>query len=85
MCDSGLGEKKSIKEDREMRAHKAKLERVSSDITRHKKTQEALRESEERYRALVGNIFGMVYRGKPDWSVDVYFSKSKLGGDHSSS
>ncbi len=69
-----------MKEDQKICARKAELEPVSSDVTRHKKTQKALRESEEGYRALFGNIPGMVYRGKPDWSVDVISNPEKICG-----
>jgi len=79
MCDSGSGKKSPLKKSRS-RARKSKLERVSSDITEHRKTQEALRESEERYKVLVGNIPGMVYRGKPDWSVDFISNPEKICG-----
>jgi len=39
--------------------------------------EEVLRESEEKYRTLSQNIPGMSYRGRPDWSAEV-FSNSKL-------
>ncbi len=47
MRDSKSSGKKSIKEVQELRARKAKLERVSSDIAERKKAEEELRQSEE--------------------------------------
>ena len=41
---------------------------VFSDITERKRTEEALRESEDRFRALVTASSDVVYRMSPDWS-----------------
>jgi PAS domain S-box-containing protein len=38
-------------------------------VVENEKAREALRESEETYRALLFNIPGMVYQGNPDWST----------------
>jgi len=42
------------------------------DITEHKQADKVLRESEERYRTLAGNIPGMIYRAKADWSAEFF-------------
>ncbi|MHC4087141.1 MAG: PAS domain-containing protein, partial [Planctomycetota bacterium] len=45
---------------------------IFSDITEQKKEQEKLKDSEERYRTLSGNIPGMIYRAKADWSAEFF-------------
>jgi PAS domain S-box-containing protein len=47
------------------------------DITERIEVEQKLKESEEKYRTLINNIPGMVYRGRPDWSVE-FLSNSQL-------
>ncbi|MBW8042372.1 MAG: PAS domain S-box protein [Planctomycetes bacterium] len=46
------------------------------DITKQKEREKELKDSEERYRMLSGNIPGMIYRAKADWSAE-FFSHSE--------
>lgn len=41
---------------------------IIADVTERKETEEALRESEKRYRALIDASSQVVYRMSPDWS-----------------
>ncbi|MFX1569124.1 MAG: PAS domain S-box protein [Promethearchaeota archaeon] len=50
------------------------------DITERKKTEEKLKESEKKYRTVVNNIPGMVYRGKSDWSVEFLSNCEVISG-----
>jgi two-component system cell cycle sensor histidine kinase/response regulator CckA len=48
---------------------------LAKDITDRKAAEEALRESEEKYRLLVNQIPAVVFKGYPDWSVDFFDNK----------
>ena len=48
-----------------------------TDITRRKKTEEALQESEKKYRLWVNNLPSIVYRGFKDFSVEFFDNKVK--------
>jgi two-component system cell cycle sensor histidine kinase/response regulator CckA len=48
---------------------------VIFDITPSKQAEEALRESEEKYRFLVKQIPAVVFKGYPDWSADFFDNK----------
>jgi PAS domain S-box-containing protein len=47
------------------------------DITERKITEQKLIISEEKYRTLIQNIPGMIYRGNPDWTTN-FISNSKV-------
>ena len=49
---------------------------IFSDITEQKEREKDLKDSEERFRTLSGNIPGMIYRAKADWSAE-FFSHSE--------
>ena len=50
------------------------------DITTRKQAEEAHRNNEEKYRSLTDNIPGMVYRAKPDWSVEIITTSERVSG-----
>jgi len=41
----------------------------ATDVTEHRRAEEALRESEEKYRKIVGNVYDMVYSLYPDGTL----------------
>jgi signal transduction histidine kinase len=48
--------------------HIAKLRGTAQDITARKLSEESLRKSEERFRAIVSSSSEVIYRMSPDWS-----------------
>jgi len=44
---------------------------ADKDVTGQKLAEEALRQNEEKYRLLVNQIPAVVFKGYPDWSLDV--------------
>ena len=48
----------------------AQNEKLLQEVTDRKQVEQALRESEAKYRVLIDNLPGVVYRGYADWSVD---------------
>ena len=63
--------------DLEVVSHLAKLFAIAVG---RKETNDTLAESEEKYRTLIGNVLGMVYRGKPDWSTEVISNSESISG-----
>ena len=53
-------------------------EAMIQDIARRKQIEDRLRESEEKYRLLVKNLPGIVYRGYKDWSVEFFDRKIEM-------
>jgi PAS domain S-box-containing protein len=47
-------------------------------IIDRKQMEERLRESEQKYRLLVNNLPGVVYKGYKDWSVEFFDRKIEL-------
>jgi PAS domain S-box-containing protein len=53
-------------------------ELLLTEIDERKRVESALRDSEARYRLLIGNLPSIVYRGYKDWSVDFMDEKIEL-------
>jgi PAS domain S-box-containing protein len=63
--------------DLEVVSHLAKLFAVAVE---RKETNDTLAESEEKYRTLISNVLGMVYRGKSDWATEVISNSESVSG-----
>ncbi|MDM8526251.1 PAS domain S-box protein [Desulfococcaceae bacterium HSG8] len=48
---------------------------IATDISEKKRSEEALRESEKKYRLLINNIPNVVFRGYPDGTLDIIDDK----------
>ena len=48
---------------------------IFQNITQRKQAEEALRESERKYRLLIDNLPNIVFKGYKDWSVDFHDDK----------
>jgi PAS domain S-box-containing protein len=57
---------------------KEKTMKLEKKIIDRKQMEERLRESEEKYRLLVNNLPGVVYKGYKDWSVEFFDRKIEL-------
>jgi PAS domain S-box-containing protein len=55
-------------------------EKLIQERQQLEQTQVALREREQRFKAVVNNIPGMVYKGHPDWSATVFSGCMALCG-----
>ncbi len=56
----------------------AQNEQLQQEVTERKQVEDALRESEAKYRVLIDNLPSIVYRGYADWSVDFMDRKVEL-------
>jgi len=61
-------------------AQAAARNELKHEIAERERVEEALREGERRYRTLAQNIPGMVYRGRPDWSAEVFSNSEGICG-----
>lgn len=57
-----------------------KVQELEKEISEHKRAEEELGKSEEKYRTLSTNIPGMIYRGKPDWSTEIVTQSENVCG-----
>jgi PAS domain S-box-containing protein len=55
-------------------------EKLEAEIADRKETQDALMKSELKYKSLINNIPGLVYRGYSDWSVDLVSGLELISG-----
>jgi PAS domain S-box-containing protein len=57
-----------------------RVARFEASEARRKQTEKALGANEEKFRTLIHNIPGMVYRGRPDWTVEIIANSDIICG-----
>jgi PAS domain S-box-containing protein len=53
---------------------------LEEEICERKKTENTLSEKEEKYRSLISNILGMVYRAESDWRTEIISNSEAVCG-----
>ncbi len=56
------------------------LEGIARDVTTQLRLEDELRRSEAKFRSLVTNIPGMVYRALPDWTTEIVSGSEEIIG-----
>ena len=56
-------------------------ETLKAEIEEHKQAEEGLERSDKKYKILIENIPGMVYRGRSDWTTEIISKSEEICGD----